>query len=78
MAYSLYFRKTKYFFMTTKNKVLIGVASLTTIGLVIYLSFKKQARKQQAQISERVSDEGYETAYDVLYPLKKNRFGKLL
>jgi hypothetical protein len=78
MAHSLYFRDNKYFFMTTKNKALIGVASLTTLGVVIYLRYKMQAQRERQQISERVADEGYETAYDVLFPLKKNKFRRLL
>ena len=67
--------------MTTKNKTLIGiaglVASLTTIGVIIYLSWKKNVKKQQEML-DKVADEGYETAYDVLYPLKKRQARRFL
>lgn len=63
--------------MTAKNKALLGVASLTTIGVVIYLSYRRLEKKQQRKISEQVSDEGYEFAHDILYPLKKNRIKRL-
>lgn len=59
--------------MTTKNKAIIYVASLTTIGAIIFFSLKKHKDRKKQQILEEVADEGYETAYDVLYPLKKNR-----
>ena len=58
--------------MSRTSKTIVGVASITAaIGMIVYLRYKKQIKKQQA-ILDRVADEGYETAYDVLFPLKTN------
>ena len=62
--------------MSRTNKTIISVASITAIGVIVYLRYKKQNKKQQ-QILDRVADEGYETAYDVLYPLKPNVLRRL-
>jgi len=53
-----------------KNYTLViglGVISLVTVGWIVGVLMQKNAR-QQRQI--RVADAGYETAYDILYPLK--------
>jgi hypothetical protein len=57
--------------MSRTSKTIIGVASITAIGMIVYMRYKKQIKKQQAKL-DRVADEGYETAYDVLFPLKTN------
>jgi hypothetical protein len=51
-------------------KFILGLASIALVGTVIYLASKKQTLKKRAQ---EVADEGYETAYDILYPLGKRR-----
>ncbi len=57
-----------------KNKYTIGIAStLVAAGIVAYLLLQKNAL-QKKQETVAVSDAGYETAYDVLYPIKKTRF----
>ena len=61
--------------MSRTNKI-IGVASLTAIGVIVFLRYKKQIKKQQEML-DRVADEGYETAYDVLYPLKGKTLKRL-
>jgi len=49
----------------------ILAASIPLIaGIVIYLLFKAREKSKRA----RVSEEGYETAYDILFP--KRRSGK--
>jgi hypothetical protein len=55
--------------------ILLGVVSLTAIGafLLITQKEKKQVIRKQRQ---EVSDEGYEFAYDVLYPLKNKRIAR--
>ena len=62
--------------MSRTSKTILGVASITAIGMIVYMRYKKQMKKQQA-ILDRVADEGYETAYDVLYPLKPNVLRRL-
>lgn len=51
-----------------KNTVIIGIASAILIGAVVYYIRKnKQHEKQQLL---HVADAGYETAHDVLFPMK--------
>jgi len=55
-----------------KYKLTIGITStLVAAGLVAYFWFQKNANQQRKL--ESVADAGYETAYDVLYPLKNQR-----
>lgn len=64
--------------MSRRNKAIIGLASLTAISVLIYLRYnKKQAKKQQERL-ERVADEGYEFAQDILYPLKRHPLKRFL
>ena len=52
----------------------IGITStLVAAGLVAYLLIQKNVSQQQKR-RDSVADAGYETAYDVLYPLKSPRF----
>ncbi|CAN5749299.1 hypothetical protein BH10BAC3_BH10BAC3_42590 [soil metagenome] len=65
--------------MTRKNITLISiasVASLTTLGVVFFIGWRKHMKKQQ-RILDRIADEGYETAHDILYPLKKSSIRKI-
>lgn len=50
-----------------ESKFTIGLASTIVIGVLAYLLIRRQ--KQQKRRLVRVADEGYETAYDILYPL---------
>ena len=52
----------------------IGIAStVIAAGLVAYAYFVIQKDASQKKL-DSVADAGYETAYDVLYPLKTSRF----
>lgn len=52
------------------NRLIIGIATTLAVGVLSYLVIKKtQTQKQQRLV--RVADEGYETAYDVLYPSRR-------
>jgi hypothetical protein len=53
------------------NRLTIGIISTVAAGLVTYFLIKRNLLKKRLT---RVSDEGYETAYDVLYPLNKRKF----
>ena len=59
--------------MKTKNKIVLGVAAATLIGVIIYAV----RRRNTHEILSRVADEGYETAQDVIYPNKGKRNRKL-
>jgi len=66
--------------MTRKNKTLISissVASLATLGVIFFIGWRKHMKKQQ-QILDQIADEGYETAHDILYPLKRSPIRKIL
>ena len=54
-----------------KNKYTIGIAStLVAASLLAYFLIQKNASQKKL---DSIADAGYETAYDVLYPLKKQR-----
>lgn len=54
-----------------KNKWTIGITStLLAAGIVAYFLIQKNATQKKL---DTVADAGYETAYDVLYPLKPGR-----
>ncbi|HXL57422.1 MAG TPA: hypothetical protein VN958_14260 [Chitinophagaceae bacterium] len=53
-------------------KLAIGITSLIAVGIVV-CSVKKN-RLERRFIS--VSDAGYETAYDILFPLKSQQLKK--
>jgi hypothetical protein len=56
--------------MKQSLRILIGLTSIALFGVVIYFAKKDQTLKRRSQ---EVADEGYETAYDVLYPMVKRR-----
>ena len=57
--------------MKYKNSLLIALAAGVITGLIIY-TVRKEKKKTMLR---RISDEGYETAEDILYP-DKRRSGK--
>jgi hypothetical protein len=66
--------------MSRNNKKIIGlvsIASLATIGAVFFFSWKKHVKKQK-RILDQIADEGYETAHDILYPLKRSPIRRIL
>ncbi len=50
------------------SRLTIGIVSSVAAGMVAYFVIRKIILQKRLL---RVSEEGYETAYDVLYPLKK-------
>lgn len=50
--------------MNKVSKITVGLAAMGTIALLLYLSRKINNNKMLVQ----VSDEGYETAHDILFP----------
>ena len=57
-----------------KKKLLIAVASTIAVGVIIYLI---QKEKKEEQRSFDIADAGFETAHDILYPLKKSRWRRI-
>ena len=61
--------------MSKNSKAVIGVASLASlaaIGVIIYFSYSKKKVLKQNERLERVAEEGYEFAQDILFPLKRH------
>jgi hypothetical protein len=54
-------------------KIAIGIASIIAVGIVVH-SVKKNRLKRRLV---SVADAGYETAYDILFPLKSQRLKKV-
>jgi hypothetical protein len=59
---------------TYKLIIIIVVTSVTVAGITIYSLKKTRLERRLTSIS----DAGYETAYDILYPLKRQRLKKRL
>lgn len=57
---------------TTKSKVILGAATLAAIGTILYLRYNRKQVKRKQERLERVSEEGYEFAPDILYPPKRH------
>ncbi len=47
------------------TKILLGIAALTVVAAVVY---KGREKKKCGNMLTEISDHGYETAHDVLYP----------
>jgi hypothetical protein len=61
--------------MTRKQKTILItsiIAAGAATGVTIYL-FRKSRSAKKINRKERVSDEGYETAEDILFPLTNRR-----
>lgn len=60
-------------------RILIGLTAVAVVGMVIY----RKRNRNTGVMLDRVADEGYETAHDVMYPShskrgKNLRFGPVL
>ena len=56
-----------------KKKIVIALVSSIAVGIIVYLIQKEKTEKRLID----VSDAGYETAHDVLYPLKRSRWKRM-
>lgn len=54
-------------------RIAFGVISTLAVGLIIYIVASDLKHKAKRRLLD-VSDAGYETAYDILYPIKPKRF----
>lgn len=55
--------------MRNGDKLLIGITSVLAISLAIYLVGKTKKDRMWERL-DKIAEEGYETAADILYPLK--------
>jgi len=65
--------------MKNTSKITLGLAAVGAAAIVIYVARRVNAERMLI----KVSDEGYETAHDILFPNKskgekKMRFGPIL
>ncbi len=59
--------------MKRSTKIVFGISAVAVAGLIVYAANGIKTRK----MLEQVSNEGYETAHDILYPQKGKRGRKL-
>lgn len=59
--------------MKISTKISLGIAAIALTGTIIYVTRSYNTRKRLLHIS----NEGYETAHDILYPTRYNRGRKL-
>ncbi len=55
--------------MRNGKKALIGITSVLAIGLAIYIIAKTKKDRMWERL-DKIAEEGYETAADILYPQK--------
>ena len=63
--------------MRKGDALLIGITSILALGLAIYLVGKTK-RDRMFERLDKIAEEGYETAGDILYPLKGSWSKRLL
>lgn len=63
--------------MRKGDALLIGITSILALGLAIYLVGKTK-RDRMIERLDKIAEEGYETAGDILYPLKGSWSKRLL
>ena len=59
--------------MKTSKKIVYGAAAIAFTGLLVYVTRRANTKRRIAE----VSNEGYETAADLLHPKTNRRFKKI-
>jgi hypothetical protein len=59
--------------MKLSSKIMLGMATVAATGVLILITRSYNTSRRLTHISE----EGYETAHDILYPTRYNRARKL-
>ena len=63
--------------MTATNKrILAGISLIAAAGIIIYLRRRYKENLINELKAEQVSEHGYETAHDILFPKKSKRIRK--
>ena len=60
--------------MKDRNKVITALIPAVALAAIAYLLVRKKIRKTSFRKKERIADEGYETAGDILFPQKNKQF----
>lgn len=55
--------------MKNSEKIVLGMLSAAALGIILYLTKKRKTFNRLTQIA----DEGYETAGDILFPMKRKK-----
>lgn len=55
--------------MRNREKLLIGITAVLAVGLAVFIAGKTK-KDRMLQRLDKIAEEGYETAADILYPLK--------
>lgn len=55
--------------MRNREKLLIGITALLAVGLAVFIAGKSKKDRMLERL-DKIAEEGYETAADILYPLK--------
>ncbi len=61
--------------MRNGQKITIGITAIAAVGVIIYVARKRRQKRIFTRL-DRIAEEGYETAGDILYPLKHTRSRK--
>jgi hypothetical protein len=63
--------------MTATNKrILAGIGLIAVAGIIVYLRRRYKENMINELKAEQVSEHGYETAHDILFPKKSKRIRK--
>jgi len=57
----------------TNKRIIAGLGLITLAGIIIYLRRRHQSNVINELKAEQVSEHGYETAHDILFPNKSKR-----
>jgi hypothetical protein len=60
--------------MNKSTKLALGVVAAAAAGILVYRLIRKQRETNRLR---KISNEGYETAHDVLYPKKESGKNRL-
>ena len=55
--------------MKNKDKIIIAIASVAILGCAVVIFGLKRKSNIKNERLDRIADEGYETAGDILYPI---------
>ena len=56
-----------------RKRIIAGISLLAIAGVVLYLRRRHQANMVDELRAQQVSEHGYETAHDILFPKKSKR-----
>ena len=56
-----------------RKRIIAGISLLTIAGIILYVRRRHRANVVDELKAEQVSEHGYETAHDILFPKKNKR-----